>query len=392
MSKELRGGHYDHGDREEPRLDLRIEPPPVRRSSTANNPYDARGERPGAQPAGRPAGQAYPGRQPDPLDDDGDFSLPPSYAASDYGREDYGRDDDYYDEEPRRRTRWAPIAIAALALIGFAAVIWYAYDWGSGGQQGGLPPVIQADNRETKVKPESEGGIQVQNQDATILNPNAPQPATEVLLPPPEEPVTPPPAPAPVPAPAQTATAPEADLEPGMGEGTGAIEGALPEDELVAAAPPSPPPAPEAAPPQPAAPAPAPAQPAPAQPAAPEAAAPAPAPAPTEGQSAGAPESLVPAPPPAPAPQPAQSLAPSDFLIQLASLTSPEAARTAWGSLQGKYPGLLGDMQLFVQEINIDGKGKFYRVQAGPLPNRATADDLCGQLKAQKQDCIVVKR
>lgn len=369
MSNEFRGGYRDQDDREEPRLDLRIEPPPVRKSAT--NPYDARGQRPAA------------GRQPDPVDeDDGDFSLPPSYASTDYGREDYGRDGDYYDEAPRRRTRWAPMAIAALALIGFAAVIWYAYDWGSSNQQSGAPPVIQADGSETKVKPEAEGGIQVPNQDATILNPSAPQPETEVLLPPPEEPVTPPPAPEPAPQQAATpAPQPEAELEPGMGEGTGGIEGAEEgglTEEPVAAAPPSPPPAPQA--------------PAPAAAETPAPAAPAPAPQPegqAQGQTAGAPESLT---PPAPAPQPAPSLAAGEFLIQLASLTSADAARSAWSGLQKKHPGLLGDMQLFVQEIEIEGKGKFYRVQAGPLPNRATADDLCAQLKAQKQDCIVVKR
>ena len=45
-----------------------------------------------------------------------------------------------------------------------------------------------------------------------------------------------------------------------------------------------------------------------------------------------------------------------------------------------------------IQKADIDGKGTYFRVQAGPLPNRATADDMCAQLKAAQQDCIVVKR
>ncbi len=37
------------------------------------------------------------------------------------------------------------------------------------------------------------------------------------------------------------------------------------------------------------------------------------------------------------------------------------------------------------------GKGIFYRLQAGPIPDRETADTLCAELKRQKVGCLVVE-
>ena len=80
-----------------------------------------------------------------------------------------------------------------------------------------------------------------------------------------------------------------------------------------------------------------------------------------------------------PAPAPA-------YFVQLASLNSSAAAKQAWDSLQEAHPALLGDMRLSVQSVDLGDRGVFYRVQTGPLPNRATAKDLCWQIKAAKQD------
>ncbi len=49
-------------------------------------------------------------------------------------------------------------------------------------------------------------------------------------------------------------------------------------------------------------------------------------------------------------------------------------------------------MPLLMQEIDIEGRGTFFRIQTGPFPNRATAQDICAQLKAGGQDCIVKTR
>ena len=65
------------------------------------------------------------------------------------------------------------------------------------------------------------------------------------------------------------------------------------------------------------------------------------------------------------------------------------------GSLNVKFEGknvhLLGDMALSVQEVTVKGK-LYHRVQTGPFPSRATAQDMCAQLKSQNQACIVQRR
>lgn len=278
--------------------------------------------------------------------DDEDLRMPPPYAArGDHDQDPQGYDEEegYKEEAPARRRR-LPILVAGLAVVGFIGLVWYAYDWGTSGSVSGEAPVIQASTDPEKVKPEDEGGIQVANQDATVLDPNAGEGQPEVLMPPPEEPIVPAAPPAP--------TAPETEQ---TAPGQTAPEQTAPEQTA-------------------------------------EVPAETPAPAPEQPVASAEPAAAPPSPPPAEAPAPAPAVAAGDFLIQLASLTSREAAQTAWAGLQKKHPTLLSDMSLYVQEAEVTGKGTFYRVQAGPLPNKATADDLCAQLKAQKQDCIVVKR
>jgi cell division septation protein DedD len=74
--------------------------------------------------------------------------------------------------------------------------------------------------------------------------------------------------------------------------------------------------------------------------------------------------------------------------IQLVSLKNELAAEAEWRKLQ-QTQDLLQDLKLHVQQAKLS-KGTFYRVQAGPLADRATAVSLCSQLKSRKQDCLVV--
>lgn len=80
-----------------------------------------------------------------------------------------------------------------------------------------------------------------------------------------------------------------------------------------------------------------------------------------------------------------------DYVIQLASVTSSGAAKSEWSRLQKVFPVLLGDMNLAVQTATVKGT-EYHRIQTGPFPSRATAVDLCLQLKAKKQPCLVQKR
>ncbi len=70
-------------------------------------------------------------------------------------------------------------------------------------------------------------------------------------------------------------------------------------------------------------------------------------------------------------------------------MRSQKGAETEWTRLQKANKDLLGGLELQVQTAKLS-KGTFDRVQAGPLPNRAAADSLCGTLKSRKQDCLVV--
>jgi cell division septation protein DedD len=88
----------------------------------------------------------------------------------------------------------------------------------------------------------------------------------------------------------------------------------------------------------------------------------------------------------------ARQAAPGDILIQLAAFQQRDNAEAAWQRMQGKHASLLGAQALQLQRVRIEDKGVFWRVRTGPFPNRATAEDLCGQLKRQGQPCLVVRK
>ncbi len=128
-----------------------------------------------------------------------------------------GRDDDLYAdrayrpgpppelrEPPRRRSRALGVFVATFALAAFAGVVWYAYDQGLRRGTETTAPLIKADARPTKVRPEQPGGLQVPNQDKLVyeaMRPGETSGAARVerLLPPPERPVAPPAPPPPPP-------------------------------------------------------------------------------------------------------------------------------------------------------------------------------------------------
>ena len=81
-----------------------------------------------------------------------------------------------------------------------------------------------------------------------------------------------------------------------------------------------------------------------------------------------------------------------DYFLQLASVKSEQAAKGEWVRLQKSHAEILGGMDLNVQSADLGEQGVFYRIQTGPFPNKATAEDLCWQLRAAKQDCLVIRR
>lgn len=79
------------------------------------------------------------------------------------------------------------------------------------------------------------------------------------------------------------------------------------------------------------------------------------------------------------------------YRIQIASLRSPTLAEREWSSQVKKNPDLLSKLSLTVQRAVIKNNGTYYRVQAGPLQDRESADTLCRDLRSRGQDCIVVR-
>ena len=85
------------------------------------------------------------------------------------------------------------------------------------------------------------------------------------------------------------------------------------------------------------------------------------------------------------------ALAAGDYFVQLASVKSDHSARKEWLRLRKGHAGLFGDLALDVQRADLGGRGIFYRIRIGPFPNRATAQDMCAQIKAAKLACLVVR-
>jgi hypothetical protein len=256
------------------------------------------------------------------------------------------------DETPRRRPGRGLLLtlVAVLVMAGFAGGLWYAYRHLSGHGATGDVPLIRADGRETKMRPEQPGGMAIPNMDKTIYNSGKDQPQVERLLPPPEAPM------------ARPAPPPEPEPQ--------AAEAVAP-----AAPPPATPAAPQAA-----------VTPAPASPAAPAAAPPASAPAATPP--------ATPAPavtaqkPPNPPPQPA---AKGGYRLQVASVRSEATARQEWDRLRRAQKDLLGSLGETVTRTDLGERGIYYRVQAGPIADAANAERICNELKRRNVGCILVR-
>ena len=266
------------------------------------------------------------------------------------------------------------ITVGAVALAG---VVWFAYQQGIRSGAEDAAPVITANEDPIKRQPAERGGLKIPDQDKLVFGRLAPgqiQEPVERLLPPPEEPAERPPSPV-VETPAvEEAPAPLAEVPATVPTETptvtAAVEPANPEPAPAATQAPPPPPVVTAPPPP---------------PAPPVAVAAPPAPTPSATQ---APPSIPPATPAA-APKPAATMSAGAWRIQLAAVSSRERALSGWDRLKKRNADLLGPLDLNVQSVKLD-RGTFFRIQAGPLTDRAAASGLCGKLKSRNQDCLIV--
>jgi hypothetical protein len=299
-------------------------------------------------------------------------------------RDDLSIDDpaSHPEEDPAPQRSWmrflpAGIALGAIALFG--GVVGYTY-MSRGGAADGPVPLVRADARPAKVKPDSPGGMEVPHQDKEIYQrlaqqapPPPPSPKVERLLPPPEAPM-PKPAATPAPPPPVAAIPAAPEVKPPAN--------AVPvpmTPPAMAAAPPPPPAvakAPEAKPAEP----------------------PKVATTPPEAKQVEAPKVAAPKPAPAPEPKQLASIQPAAgaaaagaFRVQIASLRTTEDAAKSWEKLKTTNPDLLGKLSGNVVRADLGDKGTFYRVVAGPFSDRDAASELCAKLKQRNVGCLVVK-
>jgi uncharacterized protein len=82
-----------------------------------------------------------------------------------------------------------------------------------------------------------------------------------------------------------------------------------------------------------------------------------------------------------PAPAQQTPVAAGRWRVQLGAFSSEANARRAWETVRGRVPGL---QPFYVRA------GALIRLQAGPLPDRATADRNCGVVRGAGGACLVV--
>lgn len=122
---------------------------------------------------------------------------------------------------------------------------------------------------------------------------------------------------------------------------------------------------------------------------------------PPEVQAASVPEPQAAPQPAAPEPAPAQepsavaetqsAAAPDEIRLWLGSLSSSAKAEQQWNQLRESFGDLFQDMDLRVAEVERDQR-KFYRVLAGPVPDRDRGKEICRLMQERDPEawCKVV--
>ena len=90
--------------------------------------------------------------------------------------------------------------------------------------------------------------------------------------------------------------------------------------------------------------------------------------------------------------EPAAKAAATDGMrIQLASLRTPDSARDEWARLKRENADLLGKLTAVAVRADLGERGIYYRVEAGPVGDKAAAVRLCKALKERDLECQLVQ-
>ena len=75
--------------------------------------------------------------------------------------------------------------------------------------------------------------------------------------------------------------------------------------------------------------------------------------------------------------------------IHLASFKKIDLARKSWGQILKEHGDLLIGLDYRISSTEIKGKGKYFRLKAGPFMDKKTATETCRLLKEKKSYCVV---
>ncbi|CCG40945.1 SPOR domain-containing protein [Magnetospirillum molischianum] len=317
--------------------------------------------------------------------------------------ERYDADADSHEARAGHRLRGIVTIVAAVVAVGAIVAVGLHFIGGRKGAGDGVP-VIKAEDRPFKMRPDDRGGMQVPNQDKLVYERMESGSETdgrvERLLPPPESPKAPP---RPSAVPTETLTLPQAPVAnsqpiaqaiPSVAPPVQAVAPAA-APVAIAPAPTSPLPATSAlAPPPPASSyQPVQTRAAPAVPAAPVAAAPAPVAKAPPPVPASKPQVITPAQVAnvVPAPAPVRRTGGGDFVVQLGAVRAADLADKEWARIQKTYADLLGGLKSDIVRVELEGKGVYWRIRAGGLDEQS-ARQICADLTRRNQGCIVARK
>jgi hypothetical protein len=222
------------------------------------------------------------------------------------------------------------MGVSAVAVLGIGI-------WSATGHRNAPVPVVQADSRPIRVKPENPGGLQVSGTNDEILSGDA-GPASSRMAPPAETP------------------APNVLRE---------RQEEQPPAQMVGLAAPSPPVADSAV-----------------------AGRVVETHSPISALPEKRPAAAQPAAPPSPRAAPKQAGSGKGTLVQFAALGSEDAARAEWAHLNKRIPDLLGGRQPSFSRTERDGK-VFWRVRTGGFADMAQATSFCERARAKGAACSI---
>lgn len=81
--------------------------------------------------------------------------------------------------------------------------------------------------------------------------------------------------------------------------------------------------------------------------------------------------------------------------VQIAAMSSREAAIDQWEKLNSNYRSIFSDLKPYVEKVDLGKRGVFHRLQIGNFPDQISAEKFCSRYLSQtgksSADCIIVE-